>query len=102
MNYITKLSLLAQGLLKCPKHNLIARCLEQLSLKGLTNIVKIQDVIALGTRWNEIMLLPKRIKKFKGFLQNNYIELIQKMLNLKFMCIIKQISLKFGACISVY
>ena len=43
-----------QGLTKRLLHNLLAECLEQLSLKALTNIVKIQEVIARRTRQNSV------------------------------------------------
>ena len=52
MNYNTKQSVTAhaQGLIKCTLHNKLAEYLDLLESKGLTNIVKIQEVIARKTR----------------------------------------------------
>ena len=77
MNYITKLSVTmhAQGLIKCALHNLIVECLEQLQLKGLTNIVKMQDIIVRKTRSNSIT--PKENKNIKKFSSNIHSELTQ-------------------------
>ena len=79
--YITKLSFTAhaQGFKKCPLHNLLAEYLEQLLSKGLTNIVKIQEVIARKTRSNSVA--PKENQNIKGFSPNNHSELTQRMLN---------------------
>ena len=56
-----------KGSIKYPLHNLLAKCLEQLYLKGLTNIVKIQDVLARKTRSNSTA--PKENKILRGFLE---------------------------------
>ena len=81
------------------KHNLLAEYLEQLLPKILTNIVKIQEVLARRKRWNSVAL--KENQNIKGFSPNNYFELTQRMLNLKFTSKIKQISLNSDACISI-
>ena len=77
----------AKGSIKYPLHNLLAICLEQLYLKDLTNIVKTQDVIACRTWSNSVT--PKENQYIKVFLPNNHFELMQRMLNLKFMSKIK-------------
>ena len=95
MNYITKQSVIAhaQGLINCPLHNFLAESLEQLLLKGLTNIVKIQEVIARRTKSNSI--LHKENQNIKGFSPHNHFELTQRILNLKFVSKINLNSLQF-------
>ena len=58
-----------------------------------------QDVTARRTRSNS--LAPNENQNIKGVSSNNHFELTHRMLNLKFMSKIKQISLNFGVCISI-
>ena len=85
MNYITKQCVTAHvhGLTKCSLHNLLAKCLEQLWLKELRNIVKMLEMMARRTRSNSVA--SKENQNIKMFSPNNHYELTQRMLNLKFM-----------------
>ena len=56
-------------------------------IKCLMDIVKIQEVIARKTRWNSDA--HKESQNIKGFSPNNNFELTQRILNLKFISIIK-------------
>ena len=83
----------AQGLIKCPLHNLLAKCLEQLKLNDLINIVKMQKVIAHRMRSNSVH--HKENQNIKDFSPNNRFELMKKILNLKFVTKINLNSWRF-------
>ena len=77
----------AQCLIKCPLHNLLAKCLEQLKLKDLTNIVKKQAIIARRARSNSFV--SKENQNIKRLSPSNQFELTQRILHLKFISKIK-------------
>ena len=72
----------AEGLNKCLLRNSLAEYLEQLQLKNLTNMVKIQEVIARRTKSNSILHIENQ--NVKGFYPYNHSELAQRFWNLKF------------------
>ena len=78
--------------MKCPCM-LLVECLEQLLLKGLVNIVKMQEVINHRMRSNSVV--HKDNQNVKGFSPNNHFELTQRILNLKFVSKINLNSFQF-------